>query len=227
MPWAWSGGAGKRRDLDGPQAGGARFELDNKDRRFEPDYSAGAYAGNIVPLRRFRVTITADSTDYTQGIYYASSWTVSAGGRLDASTVVVECVDGYGILSLDTLPTLTPPTRRVTATSSWQSDNPVAVFPMDEEVGGEMTALVGTSGKYKGGPIDHVLGNDPSSANPDSGSASQMGAGMGVPDWMIKTSSRMRAAFTVECVVTTSRLREQHVHPTARGSPRTADWHSS
>lgn len=147
----WVGG--KSGDLDAPTAGRCTILLDNQDRRFEPDYSAGAYSPNIKPLRRFRITITADSVDYTQGIYYAVDWSVSYDGLLSAAMVTVTCVDGFGLLSLTTLPTLSPPDA-ATYADVIVADNPLAYYPLAESGGQTMDAITGPQGVYKGA-VDH------------------------------------------------------------------------
>jgi hypothetical protein len=73
--------SGTARDLDQPQAGQAVFVLKNKNRDFEPEYAGGRFAGNIVPLRRFRWSITADGVSYPQGTWYATSYAVSYPDR--------------------------------------------------------------------------------------------------------------------------------------------------
>jgi Concanavalin A-like lectin/glucanases superfamily len=141
--------SGKTSDLDPPQAGGATIVLNNQDRRFEPDYSAGAYSPNIKPLRRFRLTMTADGTAHTQGIYYASSWSVGYPARTTYSDVTVTCTDGIGILSLDTLPTLSPPDAQ-TYSDVVMADNPFAYYPLNVVNGRKMQPAVGPDGQFKG-----------------------------------------------------------------------------
>lgn len=150
----WSG---KASDLDPPQAGGATIILNNADRRFEPDYSAGAYSPDIKPLRRFRLTMTADGTAHTQGVYYAQNWGVGYPARTNYSETTVTCVDGFGILSLDTLPTLTPP-GAATYTDVILADGPFAYYPLDEPVGRALNAVVGPQGAYKG-VVEHSTPN--------------------------------------------------------------------
>lgn len=104
-------GAGKSSDMDAPQAGTATFRLDNRDRRFEPSYAAGAFYPNVVPLRRFRLRVqngVGAGTIYDEGIWYVTSWgpTYEGPGGLEC---VVQCVDGFELLSLDTLELMDPP----------------------------------------------------------------------------------------------------------------------
>jgi concanavalin A-like lectin/glucanase superfamily protein len=92
-------------DLDEPQAGTATFRLDNRSRRFEPEYAAGAYFPDIRPLRRIRLTI--DSVVQFTG--FVTSWGQNWPDALMNQEAVVTCVDAQEILNLDTLPSLDPP----------------------------------------------------------------------------------------------------------------------
>lgn len=133
----WS--AGKQRDLDDPQAGGATIRLRNDQRRFEPEYAAGAYYPNIVPLRRFRLTVTAGGTNYSEGVFYATSWDVTYPAGTDYSEVVVSCVDGFGLLSLDLQPTLSPPDAALYS-DVIAFDEPYAYYRMNEIGGSSLIA---------------------------------------------------------------------------------------
>lgn len=143
---SWSGGVTK--DTDSPQAGGATFTLKNLQRRFEPEYAAGAYYPNIVPGRRFRITITADGVNYTQGIYYAREWKVEyPDPSLGYSVVTVACSDGFWRLATDTLPAMSPPSAE-----SFEDvaayDVPFAHYAVNEQGGKVMTAIAGPEGRY-------------------------------------------------------------------------------
>jgi len=133
----WSGG--KQRDLDDPQAGGATIRLRNDQRRFEPEYVAGAYYPNIVPLRRFRITMTADGVAYPEGVFYATNWDVTYPAGSSYSEVVVTCVDGFGLLSLDQSLVLDPPDAMLIS-DVIEVDQPFAYYRMDDLGGG---ALIG------------------------------------------------------------------------------------
>jgi hypothetical protein len=65
--------SGKDRDLDSAQAGGAVFRFKNTNRRWEPDYEAGAFFPNVDLLRRFRPTLTPQGgAAVQQGVFYAT-----------------------------------------------------------------------------------------------------------------------------------------------------------
>lgn len=141
--------SGTSREFDDPTAGSATFVLKNSQRRFEPEYAAGAYYPNIVPGRRFRITLTADGSSYQQGVWYAQSWNVEYPAGTTYSTVTVQCTDGFWRLALKRLGQLSPPTA-----ASYQDvimdDDPFAYYPLDEESGKTMNSAVGNTGVYKG-----------------------------------------------------------------------------
>lgn len=101
--------AGTQQELAAPQNGGCTIVLKNGDRRFEPDYMGSPYYPNVVPLRRFRISIVADGATVRQGIYYVNEWSIDYPGGTSYATATATCTDGFAILSLYTLPTLTPP----------------------------------------------------------------------------------------------------------------------
>jgi len=154
---SWFGGVQK--DTDSPEAGGATFVLKNLQRRFEPEYTSGAYYPNIVPGRRFRVTITADGVNYTQGIYYAREWKVEYPDvSLGYSVVTVSCTDGFWRLSQKVAASMTPNTAE-TYSDVVLNDNPESYFPLSELTGKKMLASAGTEGSYIGGPVYHNATN--------------------------------------------------------------------
>jgi len=194
--------SGKASDLDSPQAGTATIILDNSQRFFEPDYTGSPYYPAVRPMRRFKITITADAVDYPQGIWFAESWDVDYAALPANATTTVSCVDGVGILSLDTLPVLAPPDAQTYA-DVLQSDNPVALFPLNEQSGATMTSLVGPGGSYKNGVVDHV---QPNPVTGDSGYAARFGVSSDVAygrslleDVNVFTDANQ---FTAECVAT-------------------------
>jgi hypothetical protein len=193
--------SGKARDLDEPQAGGATFRLKNTNRRFEPEYAAGSYYPDIVPRRRFRWSITADGVSYPQGIYYAQSWQPQPLVGTTYTEVVVSCVDGFGVLALDPLLALDPPTAGSYG-DVVSSDSPFAEYPLDEPNGRTLNPTTGPDGVYR------VSGVSLGASNPVLGeastaaffSASLGGFARAKPDDIdvFKTAGQ----YTMECVAT-------------------------
>lgn len=203
----WQGG--KARDLDAPQAGGATFVLKNSERRFEPEYVAGAYYPNIRPMRRFRLSIISGGVTTQQGIYYATSWAVSYPAGTDYSIVTVTCVDGFGVMSNANLPAMNP--KAATSLADVQAyDQPFAQFLLDDGIGTtKMVAATGTDGVYKGVPPP-FLGQQPPMVPGDSGSSVIFGvagaAGIPSPQYGRSPVSDTNQftdtdTFTIEAVV--------------------------
>lgn len=101
--------AGVDNEGDDPTTGGAWFRLKNTDRRFEPDYVAGAYYPDIDTERRWRLSLDSGSGFVQEGVWYATHYAIEYPARDDYSEVIVTCVDGWGLLSLDNLESLDPP----------------------------------------------------------------------------------------------------------------------
>lgn len=147
--------SGKAKDLDDAQAGVATFMLRSVGRMFEPEYAAGAFYPNIVPLRRFRFSLTPTGGASSQeGIFYATNWEVTYPAGTTESTVRVTCVDGFGLLSLDTLPAFDPASSE-SAADVIRSDEPLAFYLLDD-TGAKMAADVGPEGTYTRGVLRGV-----------------------------------------------------------------------
>jgi hypothetical protein len=72
-------------------------------------YYGGVFYPNIDTERRFRLTMTDATGAVQQGVFYAESWNVEYPAGTRYSEVIVSCVDGFGLLTADALPTLDPP----------------------------------------------------------------------------------------------------------------------
>lgn len=150
---AWS--TGKQRDLDDPQNGQATFALRNDQRagsyrQFQPEDTGSRFYPNVVPRRRFRFTITADGTSYPQGIWYATSYQPGYLAQTAVQTVTVTCVDGFGLLALDLLGPLDPPSA-ATYPDVIAFDSPFAYYRLGDQRGTKMTAQTGPDGVYSFG----------------------------------------------------------------------------
>lgn len=93
-----------RSSLDGRfDAGTATLILDNRDGRFNPDNTAGAYYPNVKIGVPIRITHTVDVTTYPLFYGSARSWPVSyAKGNVDSS-VNLTLADGFYTLNLEDL----------------------------------------------------------------------------------------------------------------------------
>ena len=89
---------GRSRELDRYATGQASVTFQNQDRTFDPSNSSSSLYPNIVPRRPIR--ITANGSAIYQG--YVDDWNLdyNVSGESDASAT---CIDGFGILSKQTL----------------------------------------------------------------------------------------------------------------------------
>ena len=89
---------GRSRELDRYATGQASVSFQNQDRTFDPSNSSSSLYPNIVPRRPIR--ITANGSAIYQG--YVDDWNLdyNVSGESDASAT---CIDGFGILSKQTL----------------------------------------------------------------------------------------------------------------------------
>ena len=94
---------GRQHDLQRIEAGTLDMELDNRDRRFDASYAAGAYYPNVLPLRRIRVYSQWNSVTYPVWQGYAEAWPPSwpDGGLNDV--VTLRAVDTFKVLNLSSL----------------------------------------------------------------------------------------------------------------------------
>jgi len=84
---------GTTSELSGISPGLLSLRLDNRDRRFDPDYAAGPYYGDLVPMVKVRVQATYDATTVSLFTGFITGWTQQwiLGGD---GTVEVSAVDG-------------------------------------------------------------------------------------------------------------------------------------
>src|SRR3990167_3483839 len=94
---------GRQHDLQRIEAGTMDMVLDNRDRRFDASYAAGAYYPNVLPLRRIRVYSQWSSVTYPVWQGYVEAWPPSwpDGGKNDI--VTLHAVDGFKVLNLSSL----------------------------------------------------------------------------------------------------------------------------
>ncbi len=75
--------AGRSYELGKIEAGTATIALDNADRRFDPAYTSGPYYGNLLPMRRMRLSATWSSTLYYLFSGFVEAWTpLQRGGSV-------------------------------------------------------------------------------------------------------------------------------------------------
>jgi hypothetical protein len=125
---------GRSSEFSDVQTGTMSFALDNRDRRFDPDYSAGPYFGQLVPMVRCRFRVRYSSTNYPIFDGYVAGWPQSYQYPREA-VVAISCVDLFARLATRKL----PPTLLALQVLTGQ---PSAYFMFDEDdLAGSGTAV--------------------------------------------------------------------------------------
>ena len=138
---------GRASEFDDFQAGQLTVTLDNRDRRFDPNYTAGAYYPNVLPNKRIRLRATYNSITYDVFTGWVDGWPQSYdhGANVDA-TVQLVAHDALATLAKASLPE-----------SPWavevKADGPAIWWRMDENFGATMIDQSGNGrdGVYRGG----------------------------------------------------------------------------
>lgn len=95
---------GRSSELDEFQVGKASFTLNNRDRRFDPMYTAGPYYGNLKVLRQFRIRVRYNSIVYTLFTGFIQGWPQVYDEQADnEATVPVQLLDAFSLLTLSNL----------------------------------------------------------------------------------------------------------------------------
>jgi len=90
---------GAQRELERVEAGTGSVTLDNRDGRFTPFFPSSPYYGNVLPMRRIRITGTWSAVDYPVFTGFVERWPVVFPGDVDME-VTVSLVDGFKLLSV-------------------------------------------------------------------------------------------------------------------------------
>ncbi len=94
---------GRQHELARVETGTLDMVLDNRDRRFDPTYTAGPYYGYVVPMRKIRVKLALHDTVAYRFTGFVQGWPLSYPGRGKDALVNVRAVDGMGVLALKEL----------------------------------------------------------------------------------------------------------------------------
>lgn len=84
------------------EAGTATLLLDNSDRRFDPTFATGPYYGNLLPMRKIRISAVWLAVTYRIFTGFIEGWPPEWPGGLDATTTI-PCVDAFKGLNLTKL----------------------------------------------------------------------------------------------------------------------------
>jgi hypothetical protein len=92
------------------EAGTLELELENSDRRFDPSWTLGPYAPNVLPMRRVRLRAVRGGTSYYLFTGYIEEWPHGYTGNL-ISRARVRAVDGFKVLNMAQVNTTFPSQR--------------------------------------------------------------------------------------------------------------------
>lgn len=96
---------GRNDDWTNFDSGSATLVLDNRDRRFDPTYSAGPYYGNLQPRRQVWIDATTNGSTYYEIFRgFIDGWPVNITQAGYDSTVTISCYDVLGLVSQEQLP---------------------------------------------------------------------------------------------------------------------------
>lgn len=95
---------GRSNELDDFQAGTATVVLENVDRRFDPDYSSGAYYPNVKVRRQIKIEGVYSAVTYPIFRGVVQSWAQNWPVHNRDATCTVQAVDLFGLLATWDLP---------------------------------------------------------------------------------------------------------------------------
>ena len=86
---------GRTDELSPVSPGTATITLNNRDRRFEPDYASSPYYPYVLPLRRIRIRALWNGTSYPLFTGYVADWPLDWSRSPEDQQSAVACVDGF------------------------------------------------------------------------------------------------------------------------------------
>lgn len=95
------------RTSDSFTAGNAALRLIDETGIFNPANTSGPYYGKILPMRKIRFTGTFNNIEYALGSMYIQSWKYQSPTGFDPAYVDLNCVDGFQLLNLNLITTVT------------------------------------------------------------------------------------------------------------------------
>ena len=95
------------RTSDSFTAGTAAVRLIDQTGLFNPDNVSSALYGKILPMRKIRFIGTFQNVEYALGSMYIQSWKYTSPTGFDPAYVDLNCVDGFQLLNLSSISTIT------------------------------------------------------------------------------------------------------------------------
>lgn len=118
------------RAADSFLAGSATVRIVDQTGLFNPANTSGALYGKILPMRKIRFLATnVGGTQYALGSMYVQSWKYQSPTGFDPAYVDLQCVDGFQLLNLATVTTVSGGTAGQTTAQRITSILDAADFP--------------------------------------------------------------------------------------------------
>jgi len=94
------------RSSDSFVGGSAKLVFVDQTGTFNPANTGSPLFGKIKPMRKIRMTATFNSITYSLGSFYVQDWNYQSPTGFDPAYVTLNCVDGFQLLNLTTLTTV-------------------------------------------------------------------------------------------------------------------------
>jgi len=132
---------GRADDFEQFDTGTAQLVLDNRDRRFDPFYTSGAYYLKLTPRRQIRIRGTANGTTYDVFRGYVAGWPVTWSEAGYDSTVTIQAFDALGLMANEVVPTDWPDyyTRQLGATRFFRCNDSKGATTIRDQIGNNWT----------------------------------------------------------------------------------------
>jgi hypothetical protein len=91
------------RSSDSFTGGTARITFVDETGQFNPANAGSSLYGKIKPMRKIRFTATYLGTTYNLGSFYVQEWNYQSPTGFDPAYVTLSCVDGFQLLNLTTI----------------------------------------------------------------------------------------------------------------------------
>ena len=94
------------RSSDSFIGGSAKIVFVDQTGTFNPANTGSPLYGKIKPMRKIRMTASFNSINYNLGSFYVQEWNYKSPSGFDPAYVTLNCVDGFQLLNLTTLTTV-------------------------------------------------------------------------------------------------------------------------
>jgi hypothetical protein len=94
------------RSSDSFIGGSAKIVFIDQTGTFNPANTSSTLYGKIKPMRKIRMTASFNTVDYSLGSFYVQEWNYKSPSGFDPAYVTLNCVDGFQLLNLTTLTTV-------------------------------------------------------------------------------------------------------------------------